>query len=170
MAMTLQTCVQSKTFRRIVIGVGVLLIILVSFASGVAVGLRKARFSYAWGENYERHFLGGPRGQMPGDMMDIPDGRGFRNPHGTSGTVVSVAENMLIVKDSDSQESNVRLSDQTRIMKQRTQIGANDIRKDDMVLVVGKPAEDGVVAADFIRVFDHDGDKNRSPFDSGRNE
>ena len=152
---------QSKAFRSSVIVVGVLAVALVSFSAGVAVGLRKARFSYAWGENYERHFLGGPRGQMPGDMMDIPDGRGFRNPHGTSGAVVSVAEYMLIVKDSDSQESNVRLSDQTRIMKQREEVTANEIRKDDMVMIIGKPAEDGVVVADFIRVFEQDGNGPR---------
>lgn len=170
MTMTLQTCIQSKVFRRIVVGVGIFLIALVSFASGVSVGLHKARFSYAWGENYERHFLGGgPRGPMPGSMMGVPDGGGFRNPHGTSGVVVSMAENMLVVKDRDNQESNVRLSDQTRIMKQRTQISANDMQKDDMVMVIGKPSEDGVVSADFIRVFDHDGDDDaRSPLDFDR--
>ena len=54
-------------------------------------------------------------------------------------------------------------------MKQRTQIPANDMQKDDMVMVIGKPSEDGVVSADFIRVFDHDGDDDaRSPLDFDR--
>lgn len=172
MKMTLQECVQSKMFQRSVVGVGIFLIILVSFALGVAVGLHKARFSYAWGENYERHFLGdGPRGSKRDVMMGMPNGNGFRNPHGTSGTVISVAEDTLIVRDSDDQESSARLTDKTRVMKQREKITANEIQKDDTVMIIGKPAEDGVVVADFIRVFDHDGDDDtRSPLDVDRDK
>ncbi len=172
MKMTLQECVQSKMFQRSVVGVGIFLIMLVSFASGVAVGLHKARFSYAWGENYERHFLGdGPRGSKRDGMMGMPNGNGFRNPHGTSGTVVSVAEDMLIVSNRDNQESSARLTHETRIMKQRAEIQANEIQKDDTVMIIGKPAEDGVVVADFIRVFDHDGDDDaRSPLDVDRDK
>ena len=154
--MTFQECMQSKAFRSSVIVVGVLAVALVSFSAGVAVGLRKARFSYAWGENYERHFLGGERGRMPGGMMGVPDGDGFRNPHGVSGTVVAVAGDVLMVKGLDDQESSARLTHETRVMKQREEITVNEIQKDDTVMIIGKPAEDGVVVADFIRVFEQD--------------
>ncbi|MDQ5976337.1 MAG: hypothetical protein QG664_250 [Patescibacteria group bacterium] len=147
---------QSKAFRSSVIVVGVLAVALVSFSAGVAVGLRKARFSYAWGENYERHFLGGERGRMSGGMMGVPDGDGFRNPHGVSGTVVAVAGDVLMVKGLDDQESSVRLIDETLIMKQRARIAVSDIQQGDTVKIVGKPAEDGVVMADFVRVFGRD--------------
>lgn len=165
--MTFQTYMQSRVFRSSVIVVGVLAVALVSFAAGVAVGLHKARFSYVWGENYERHFLGGPRGRMPGGMMDIPDGGGFRNPHGTSGTVVSVSDDMLTVKGRDDQESSARLTEQTLIMRQRARIAARDIQENDTVMIVGKPAEDGVVIADFVRVFDRD-DVQSMPGRGGR--
>lgn len=147
---------QSKGFRSSIIVIGVLSVALVSFSAGVSVGLRKARFSYAWGENYERHFLGGRQGRMPGGMMDMSHGDGFRNPHGTSGTVIAVANDIVTVKGRDDQESSVRLIEQTLIMKQRVRIAASDIQENDTVMIVGKPAEDGVVVADFIRVFDRD--------------
>lgn len=100
MKMTLQECVQSKAFRWGVIIIGVLSVALVSFSAGLAVGLHKARFSYAWGENYEQNFLGRSRGMMEDKMMGkMEDGRGFRNPHGTMGTVLSVADDSLLLKN-----------------------------------------------------------------------
>lgn len=167
--MSIQEYTQSKTFRAAVVVAGVLLVALVSFASGVAVGLHKARFSYAWGEQYEQRFMGGP---VPGPMrgMGIPDGRGFRNPHGTLGEVVSVSGEFLLVKDLENQESTIRISDQTVVMKQRNRISASQLAAGEKIAVVGKPGDDGAVVADFIRVLEPraDDDDSRFPFGSDR--
>ncbi len=152
--MTLEHFLQSKTFRAVVIGIGLTLVVLVSFTAGVSVGLHKARFSYAWGENYEKRFLGGGSHRSAQGMMGVQDGRGFRNPHGTAGTVIGVSDDVLIIQDRDQQESSVRMTDQTVILKQREKIARGDIKTGEGVVVVGKPAEDGVVNADFVRVFE----------------
>lgn len=165
--MNIQEYTQSKMFRTGVIVAGVLLVALVSFSSGVAVGLHKARFSYAWGEKYEQRFMGGP-GPMRG--MGIPDGQGFRNPHGTLGEVVSVSGDILLVKDWENQESTVRISEQTVIMKQRERISASQLVAGEKIAVVGKPGNDGAVAADFVRVLEPrmDGDDAPLPFGPDR--
>lgn len=167
--MNIQEYTQSKTFRTGVVVAGVLLVALVSFASGISVGLHKARFSYAWGEQYEQRFMGGP---MPGPMrgMGIPDGRGFRNPHGTLGEVVSVSEDLILVKDRENQESTVRSDEETIIMKQRDRISVGQLVAGEKIAVVGKPGDDGAVAADFIRVLEPrmDDDDSHFPFGSDR--
>ncbi|MBP5993601.1 MAG: hypothetical protein KA731_01705 [Candidatus Moranbacteria bacterium] len=165
--MNIQEYTQSKTFRTGVIVVGVLLVALVSFASGVAVGLHKARFSYAWGEKYEQRFMGG-QGPMRG--MGIPDGQGFRNPHGALGEVVSVSGDTLLMKDWENQESTVRISGETVIMKQRERIEVSQLVAGEKIAVVGKPGDDGAVVADFVRVLEPrmDGDDRRFPFGPDR--
>ena len=73
--MDINEIVKSKKFKIAVLVVGVFFVALVSFAGGVAVGFKKARFSYKFGENYERNFIGphmrGPMGMMgrPGELM-----------------------------------------------------------------------------------------------------
>ena len=165
--MNFKECTQSKMFQRGVIAIGVLLVALVSFASGVAVGLHKARFSYAWGENYEQHFVGGSRGTMR-DMMERHEGKGFRNPHGAIGTVVSVTEDAVLIRNQDGQESSVRITDQTTIMKQREKTTRESVVPGVSIAVVGTPNNEGVVEADLIRLFDRNGYRGESGMSSGR--
>ena len=77
--MSTQEIIKSKKFKIAALVVGVLIVALVSFGGGVAVGFMKARFSYNFGENYERNFVGGPF-QGPGMMGRGPQGmmRGIR--------------------------------------------------------------------------------------------
>ena len=106
--MSVRQIFESKHFRIMAAVAGILLVALVSFAGGVAVGLHKAKFSYAFGENYERNFGGGSRNikqEGRGGMMerfgfsDKFDGRNFRNAHGTAGAILSITDSTLIVKD-----------------------------------------------------------------------
>ncbi|KKT72071.1 MAG: hypothetical protein UW66_C0015G0012, partial [Candidatus Moranbacteria bacterium GW2011_GWF1_44_4] len=76
--MNIQEKIKSKGFQIAVLFVGVIFVALVSFAGGVAVGLKKARFSYKFGENYERNF-----GMMPNRPMFGNDN--FPNAHGAIG-------------------------------------------------------------------------------------
>lgn len=143
---------------------GFLLVALVSFAGGVVVGLKKARFSYKWGENYERNFVGGPfRGPMgmmergPRGMMGGFEGRGFRNAHGIAGSIISVADNKIVIKDRDGQENTISVNDKTLIKRGRDTININDLGQGNRVVVMGKPGDNGTISADLIRVFSANG-------------
>lgn len=162
--MSARQIIESKYFKVAAATCGVLLVALVSFAAGVGVGFRKALFSARFGENYERNFLGGSRegdGRTPapfgmmGRMRNWVDGdeRGARNPHGVSGEVVSVSGDTIVIKNRDNQESTVRVSNTTAINRGKETIALGDIVSGDRVVVIGRPADDGTIAARLIRVF-----------------
>lgn len=155
--MTTQEIVSSKKFKIAALAVALVLVILAGFAGGVAVGLKKARFSYRWGENYERNFIG-PRMEkgQPGftrGMMRNFEGRDFRNPHGLSGTIISISDNNLVVKDKDNKENTVAVTEKTIIKSGRDDIKISDLKNDEQVVIMGQPGDNGVVNADLIRVF-----------------
>jgi len=158
--------VKSKNFKMAIGIVGVVLFALIIFAGGVAVGLKKAHFSYQWGQNYERNFMGSgfPRGEMmdresgrgDGGMMGFfrdMEGRGFRNAHGLAGTIISVSDNNLIVKDRDNKENTVTVTDKTIIKRNADDLKITDLKANDQIVIMGTPNDQGVVSADLIRVF-----------------
>src|SRR5258708_4950328 len=109
---------QTKFFKRAVIAVGLLVIIFLSFAAGIFVGYHKARFSYEWGENYDRNFGGPHHGifGMPGGMMPLgPDG--FMNAHGTFGSILSIntGSSTLLVNSQDNLEKTVVITSSTAL-------------------------------------------------------
>ncbi len=148
---------KSKTFKIVTAIVGLFLIILVSFAGGVAVGLHKAKFSYAFGQNYERNFMGPRAGEKgPGSLLGILrdfSGRDFRNAHGIAGTIISISDNNLVVKDKDNKENTVVVTDKTIIKNGRNDIQLGDLKQDEQIVVMGQPGDNGVVNAALIRVF-----------------
>lgn len=139
---------------------GIIILMLGSFAGGVKIGIHKAKFSCDWGKNYERNFIGeragrpnfGPGQFMKGMMRDI-EGRDFRNAHGLAGTIISITDNNLVVKDRDGKENTVAVSDQTLIKSGRNDLKIGDLKVDDRVVVIGQPGDNGVVNAALIRVF-----------------
>lgn len=148
---------KSKGFKIAALSVAGVLVILVSFVSGVRVGSHRALFSCRWGENYERNFMG-PRFPMDrrgplGPMMNDFEGRDFRNAHGLSGTIISVAADKLIIKDRDGKENTVAVTDRTIIKGQANDLKINDLKADDNVVVMGRPSDNGTIDADLIRVF-----------------
>lgn len=157
-------CFQSGKTRIIIIAaiaLGIIVLMLGSFAGGVKVGIHKAKFSYRWGENYEQNFMGGrpggdgpggERGGMTGMMKDF-EGRGFRNAHGLAGTIISVAENKIIVKDKDGKENTVAVTDKTLIKSRQDDLRIENLKADNQIVVMGSPDENGVVNAVLIRVF-----------------
>ncbi len=136
--------------------IGILVIVLVSFAAGVNVGSHKATFASRWGENYERHFLGeegGIGGRLPdGKKLKMME-KGMRNAHGVAGEVLSVSGATIILKDRKNQESTVRVNESTIINRGPEAIALAGIALGDRIAVIGKPQEDGVVAAHLIRVL-----------------
>lgn len=149
---------KNKNLKIAAIVVGGILVILVIFAAGVGVGLRKARFSYDFGRNYERNFIGFREGMMGrpgfmGGMMREFSGRDFRNANGLAGTIISITNNNLIVKDQDNKENTVAVTDKTLIKLGRDNAQLSDLKQNDQVVVIGKPGDNGVINADLIRVF-----------------
>ena len=150
---------KSKKFKIVALVVGMVIIALVSFAGGVAVGFHKARFSYQWGANYERNFVGprmgasGPGGQegmMPGFV-----GQGFRNAHGTAGQIVSVSGNNIVIQDRNNQENTVTVGSNTIIKDRQNTINLSDLKAGEQIVVIGRPGNNGTINADLIRVFDN---------------
>lgn len=171
--MSTQDIIKSKKFppfgrasKIAALVVGVILLMLVSFGGGVAVGFHKAKFSYKFGENYERNFAGpGPMGMMgpggfPGGMMRGFDGRGFRNGHGIAGDIISVSDNTIAIKDFDGQENSISVSDKTLIKRGPDTISINDLKNGDKIVVMGRPGDNGTIDADLIRVFDNSTNNN----------
>jgi hypothetical protein len=155
---------KSKAFKIVTIVVGLLLVVLVSFAGGVAVGLHKAKFSSDWGKNYERNFIGsragagnehmGPGGFV-GSMMRGFEGRDFRNAHGLAGTIISITDNNVMVKDRDGKENTVAVTEKTLIKSRSSDIKIGDLKQDEQIVVMGSPGDNGVLNADLIRVFNN---------------
>ena len=158
--MSTQEILKSKKFKIAALVVGAFILALVSFAGGVAIGLHKARFSYKFGDNYERNFVGGPGqgmigGRGPQGMMRNFEGGGFRNGHGISGSVISVSNNTIVIKDRNGQEDTITASDQTLIKSGQDTIKITDLKNDEQIVVMGRPGDNGTINADLIRVFDN---------------
>ena len=161
----MQEILKSKSFKIAAIAIGSIIIALIIFTAGVNVGFHKAKFSFKFGENYERNFMGpfpdqgipmgpvGPMGMMREKVRDF-EGSDFRNPHGISGTIISISENSLVIKDKDNKENTVSVDDKTVIKLGRDTIKIGDLKNDEEIVVIGKPGDNGVVNADLIRVFD----------------
>jgi hypothetical protein len=164
----LKKITQSKYFIAALGALGSLIAGAVIFGAGIYVGEHRAKYSYQWGANYERNFVGGP-GRMgdvrnpggfggvedgrPMGMMGNFEGRDFRNGHGIAGTIVSISDNNIVVKDRSGKENTITVTDKTLIKTGQADIKITDLKADDNIVVIGNPGESGVVNADLIRVF-----------------
>lgn len=159
----------SKSLKIALIVVGEILLIFLVFACGIAVGLKKAKFSYNWGENYERNFMGphminenhpGFLPQPPRGFMNNFEGRDFRNAHGIAGKIVSISENSIIVIDRDNKENAILVTDKTLIKSRRDDLKISDLKTGDEIVVMGNPDTNGVINASLIRIFNPNGMMN----------
>ncbi|MFA6215630.1 MAG: hypothetical protein WC768_03615 [Patescibacteria group bacterium] len=147
--MDINSFFQSKQFRLITGIIGLLILILLIFQIGVFVGMRKADFSYRWGENYHRMFGGPPQG-----FFQEFSNQDFIAGHGTVGTVIKIDGNLLIIKSPEGLEKTISLSGQTTIRQGREIIKTADIKLDNPVVIIGSPKDDGTIEARLIRIFD----------------
>ena len=144
----------SKIFGRILIALAILVIVFVSFEVGVYIGYRKASFSYAWSENYDRNF-GGPHhgifGIFPdkGPMMD----QGLIGAHGVFGTILSIATSDLSINSPDGTERIVQLYASTTIREGPMNIKQSDLEIGEPIVVIGSPTSQGQIEARLIRVM-----------------
>lgn len=146
--MNLKDFFQSKLFKRILCGVGTVVVLLVVFQAGMYVGFRKANFSYKWGENYHRNF-GGPRGGFFGDFK----GEDFTGANGVAGQIIKIDAQKLTVKGSDNVEKIVLIKADTTINKLRGTIKLADLKVNDYVVAIGEPNNLGQIEAKLIRLM-----------------
>jgi hypothetical protein len=153
--------IKSKNFKIAAAVIGVILIALASFVAGMSVGFHKANFSGRFGENYEKNFMGprpgmknhdNPMGKMKDKFREM-EGRDFRNAHGLSGTIISITDNNLVVKDRDDKENTLIIDDKTIIKSHRDNLKVEDLKQGDRIIVLGEPNDSGVIDAKLIRVF-----------------
>ncbi len=161
---TLQEIFSSKTVRISAIIAGVLVIALTSFVAGALTGFHKAKFSYAFGENYERNFIKGNRSDRDGDdsrgrmMNRAINGQNFRNGHGVAGEILSVSDTSIIIKDRDGKENTLTILPTTLIKNGNDTVKVSDLTTGTQIVVIGKPSDTGTINAEFIRIFSGNAD------------
>jgi len=152
--------IKSRTFVVIIIVLFGLALLVGVFTLGAAIGYRKARFSYAWGENYNRNF-GGPREGFMGNFARDFSGRDLIDAHGTFGQIMRIDSSTLVIKGPDNVEKSVLIKDDTTIQRLRETIKPGDLKINDSVVIIGSPNNSGQIEAKFIRVMPYS-----SPFPS----
>ena len=154
---------KSKTAVVIIIILFALALMMLSFSFGVFVGYSKARFSYAWGENYHMNF-GGPRGGFLMNFGRDLTGRDFIGAHGVFGLIINISDSELVIKGNDNVEKVVAVKSDTDIRRFHDSIGIKDLAPDEYVVVIGEPDSQGKIDAKFIRVMPPPSDSPLPPF------
>lgn len=161
--MNFKNVFQSKILKIALWCLAGLIVSLLIFKAGTIVGLRKAGFSYKWGENYHQNF-GGPR---KGFFRNF-DEKDFISGHGVFGQIIKIdtavesgqtasstesgQTNTLIIKGQDNVEKIVLVKSDTVIQQARKTIQISDLKVDDSIVVIGEPNEAGQIEAKFIRL------------------
>jgi hypothetical protein len=152
-AKNLAEIARSKTFRVVLYSLLALVLLAGVFNIGVAVGYRKANFSYSWGENYHTNF-GGPRSgfmeKLPPPLQMKDD---FINANGTTGPIIKIDGNSLIIKGKDSVEKTIVATEKTTIVSGRQNLKVSDLKVGDLTVTIGQPNSNGQIEATLIRVF-----------------
>jgi len=131
--------------------VGMLLFGAICFYAGLSAGFMRAKYTLDWGENFERNF-GGPRHgfqKMPPPFF----GDELRNGFGVNWNGTASDGEKLVVTDRDGKENTVVVGENTQVHYPKKDDSKNSIQIGDRVVVVGRPGAEGVINADFIRVF-----------------
>lgn len=143
-----KSTLESPLFHRLLVGVGIAVLLLLTFQAGIFVGFRKAAFSYHGGDNYYRAFGEDRRGPIPGMMREE-----FPGANGSIGKILSIQLPILMIEDKDNVEKTIRLSSDTIIRKERTTLAQTDLYTNDIIVVIGSPNAHGEVEAKFIRLL-----------------
>ncbi len=140
---------ESKVFKTILWGLGILIVALFIFQAGMAVGFHRAEFSYRWGDNYYRTF-----GGHPGNfMIRVPHDREFPNAHGTIGKIIKVDLPIILISDRENVEKAVAIASTTEIRRFRDAIAPTDLSVGEFAVVIGSPNEKGQINAELIRLL-----------------
>lgn len=125
---------------------GGLILLVGTFAAGLNIGRREARFSESWGRYYPQNF---------GYVMPPPEsGRMMMfNAHGVFGTILSIDKNTLTIKGTDNTEKTVLISSGTTIRQNTQDLKTMDLKVNQQIVVIGTPNEQGQINAELIRIL-----------------
>ena len=144
--------VQSKIYKIIILSLLVFIVLFLVFNAGMAVGFRKAKFSYQWGENYYKNFAS-PRGGMLHGAFRNFEGKDFINSHGAAGQILKINGSEIVIKGQDGVEKIIIIKEDTSIVRFREAIKVSDLKVDEFITIIGSPTDDGKIEAKFIRVL-----------------
>lgn len=131
----------SKTKAILWIVSGIVILLLV-FGFGIAVGYRRALFASEFGENYYHNFSGGMRGGM------MPPGGPPIALHGVAGEVIDIESSTISVRDSMGNEDSVAVLATTPIREMDNYITINDVDAGEGIIAIGEPNSIGRVRRD----------------------
>lgn len=131
-----------KDKKKILIGIGVGLgmafLFLLVFLLGFLIGSRKPHFLPFW----EKRMV------SPRDFVPQKFG------HGVFGTIDSIGENSLIIKERNGALKTVLIEENTILRRNGSVIKFSDFQKGDQVIVLGEPEEkEGVIKAKVVRII-----------------
>lgn len=131
-----------KKLKYIIGGVGIVIVLLLTFQVGVMFGFHRANFGYHWSQNYEGNF-------SPKPMM----GRGgMMKAHGAIGEIIKIDGSILTVKGQDEAEKIILVDAKTKFEKDDVDVKATDLKVGDSVFVIGTPNDAGQVTAKVLRI------------------
>lgn len=146
--MDIKEYIKSQSFRGIIIGIVIAVIVLLIFQAGVFVGYRKASFAYRFGDNYYQVFDN--RAPSP---LGFPLQDEFRASHGAVGEVISISLPTLVVAGPDSVEKTVLITSDTLVRKFDGDVKPEDIKTGDFLVAIGDPNESSQIQAKLIRIL-----------------
>lgn len=146
--MNTEKILESKAFKVVLYVLVCVAVLAIVFRAGMQVGVRKADFSYRWGEQYHRNF-GGPGGGFIQNGLRVPP----PNSHGTFGKIISAEFPEFIVLSPEGVEKVVYVNEGVSIVKNLRDKGeVSDLKIDTHVVVIGEPNENAQIEAKLIRI------------------
>ena len=144
---------KSKAFKIVGGVILFLIILLITFSFGVHIGFEKANFSYNWRDNYNNNIL--QHGMEPPFNERFKDqNMGFINSNGSAGEIIMINnDGSLVIKDIDNTEKIVIIDDDTTIRMFNQNVGKQDLKVGQKVVIIGEPNSSGEIEAKLIRIM-----------------
>lgn len=139
----------SKMFKGIMLGLLALVLLLVGFGLGMAVGIKKSEFSYKWHGNRP---MMAPPGLNRGFFNQL-NGHDFMDANGTIGQISKIEGAVITIKDRGNTEKSVLSDDKTKIEIAGQAAKISDFKAGDTAIVIGDPNDSGQIQAKLIRVM-----------------
>ena len=126
-----------------------LIILLLVFKAGMAVGFKKANFSIQWGQHYSQNFAG-PRDSF---LLRTFGPDEYIEANGAFGQILQINKDSLIMIGASNVEKIILLKDDSIIRAQKRELELNELRVGDNIVVIGEPNENGQIEAKLIRIM-----------------
>jgi len=136
---------------QIIIGIVVVLAVAgASFYGGMIYGKSQAQTSFA--ARRQGGFPGGTgaNGQFPAQGQQGAVGR-VAGQGGIFGQITSIGNGVLVIKDNNGKETQVKVTDTTLIEKQAS-VKLADLATGDTVIISGSTGADGTITARSVQV------------------